>query len=64
MYTLANLAEKDKHKDESVTCISSHTSNNSTTLKLKSPSGLKKKPCQEDSKRMFKWLFPKGVSEL
>ena len=59
MYTLANLEGKeDKYRGEFVNCVRSHTSNSSTTLKLKSPSGLRKKSCQEDSKRMFKWLFP------
>ena len=49
MYTLANLGEKeDKHREEFVNCISSHTSNSSTTLELKSPSGLRTQPCQED----------------
>ena len=49
--------KEDKYRSEFVNCISSHTSNCSTTLKLKSPcQGTQ--PCQEDSKRMFKWLFP------
>ena len=55
VYTLANLGGKeDKYRDEFVNCISSHTSNSSTTLELKSPSGLRTQTCQEDSKRKFR----------
>ena len=62
VYTLANLEGKeDKHRDEFGNCISSHTSNSSTTLELKSPSGLSTQPCQEDSKRRLKCCFPREL---